>query len=214
VARLSASAYHELRSQILSGQYSHGEHLAEEEIAEALGISRTPVREALRRLAAEGLVEVTPNRGANVAQWSTEELREIFTLRAMLESYAVERAVVRATREDLIQLEIICERMEAVVAKPKSAKSYTAIAQVNRDFHGALAALADSPRLNALIESLTLVPVVLQTFRKYSPEALARSSRHHREILDAMKARDGAWASSVMRAHILAARDEVIPPNE
>lgn len=214
MARLSTSAYQELRTQILTGHYAHGEHLAEEEIAESLGVSRTPVREALRRLAAEGLVEVTPNRGANVAKWNTDELREIFTLRAMLESYAVERAVGRATREDLAALGIICDRMDAVVGKPKSAKSYAVIAQINREFHGALAELADSPRLNSLIESLTLVPVVLQTFRKYSPEALVRSSRHHREILDAMKARDADWAGTVMRAHILAARDEVIPPDE
>lgn len=214
MARLSTSAYEELRAQILTGQYANGEHLAEEEIAESLGVSRTPVREALRRLAAEGLVEVTPNRGANVAQWTPDELREIFTLRAMLEAYAVERATERATAEDLAALDVICERMEAVVARPKTNKSYATIAQINREFHSALARLADSARLDSLIESLTIVPVVLQTFRKYSPEALVRSSRHHREILDAMRARDAAWAGSVMRAHILAARDEVISAND
>lgn len=210
MARLSASAYQDLRAQILSGKYGHGEHLAEEEIAESLGISRTPVREALRRLAAEGLVEVQPNRGASVAQWTSEELREIFNLRAMLESYAVERACERATEADLDDMAEVCDSMESLVMKAKGAKSFSAIADANRAFHDRISQVAGSPRLEGFIESLTIVPVVLQTFRKYSPEALQRSVRHHREILDAMRARDAAWAGSVMRAHILAARDEIL----
>lgn len=210
MARLADTAYDTLRHQILSGELVHGERLAEEEIAENLGISRTPVREALRRLAAEGLVDVAPNRGASVARWESTDLLEIFDLRAMLESYAAQRATERTTPEFFAALEAICEEMEATYARSKGGRALQALASGNRRFHRSIMEAADSPRLLTMIDSLTHVPVVMQTFTQYSPHALERSLHHHREILDAMRAGDATWASSVMRAHILAARFEVL----
>lgn len=210
MARLADSAYDQLRQQILSGQLPHGERLAEEDIAEELGISRTPVREALRRLAAEGLVDVAPNRGASVARWETTDLQEIFDLRAMLESYATQRATSRSTPELFETLESICAEMEETFARSKGGRALSALADGNRRFHRSIITAADSPRLTSMVDSLTHVPVVMQTFTQYSPHALERSLHHHREILDAMRAGDPMWASSVMRAHILAARFEVL----
>lgn len=210
MARLAESAYEKLRGQILSGELVHGERLAEEEIAETLGISRTPVREALRRLASEGLVDVTPNRGASVARWESGDLQEIFDLRAILESYAAQRAASRAGEAVIIVLGEVCQEMEEIFANSNGPKSLRLLAERNRRFHRTVIEAAESPRLNSMIDSLTHVPVVMQTFTLYSPHALARSLQHHREIVDAMRARDEGWASSVMRAHILAARDEVL----
>jgi DNA-binding GntR family transcriptional regulator len=213
VARLADTAYTKLRGQILSGDLVHGERLAEEELAETLGISRTPVREALRRLASEGLVEVTPNRGASVAQWDTADLQEIFDLRSILESHATERAAVMADTGVTAALSKICDAMDGVFARMDGEKSLPALADLNRRFHTTIIEAAKSPRLASMVESLTHVPVVMQTFSKYSPTALERSLRHHREIVDAVKAHDSVWAGSVMRAHILAARDEVLGCN-
>lgn len=210
MARLADSAYDTLRHQILSGELVHGERLAEEEIAETLGISRTPVREALRRLAAEGLVDVAPNRGASVARWESADLQEIFDLRAILESYAAEQATSNTSPELFATLESICDEMESTYARSKGSRALQALASGNRRFHRSIMEAADSPRLLAMIDSLTHVPVVMQTFTQYSPHALERSLHHHREILDAMRAGDATWAASVMRAHILAARFEVL----
>jgi len=210
MARLAESAYEKLRGQILSGELVHGERLAEEEIAENLGISRTPVREALRRLASEGLVDVTPNRGASVARWESADLREIFDLRAILESYAAQRAASRAGPAVIEILSDVCQEMEDIYAHIDGPRSLRSLAERNRRFHRTIIEAAESPRLNSMIDSLTHVPVVMQTFTQYSTHALARSLQHHREIVDAMRAKDADWASSVMRAHILAARDEVV----
>ena len=210
MARLADVAYQQLRDQILTGQLVHGERLAEEDIAENLGISRTPVREALRRLAAEGLVEVAPNRGASVARWESDDLLEIFDLRSILEAHATQRATARVTPELIATLEGICTQMEADYARSKGPQTLQALAEGNRGFHRCIMEAAGAPRLAGMIESLTHVPVVMQTFTQYSDHALERSLHHHREIIDAMKASDAEWASSVMRAHILAARFEVL----
>lgn len=210
MARLADTAYDQLRAAILRGELPHGERLAEEDIADNLGISRTPVREALRRLASEGLVDVAPNRGASVARWESEDLQEIFDLRAMLESYATQRATPRRTQVVMNQLTAICDEMESIFAKSSNGRSLESLAAANRSFHRLIMEAAQSPRLLAMIDSLTHVPVVMQTFTQYSHHALQRSLHHHREIVDAMNAGDADWAGSIMRAHILAARYEVL----
>jgi DNA-binding GntR family transcriptional regulator len=210
MARLAESAYERLRGQILTGDLVHGERLAEEEIAENLGISRTPVREALRRLAAEGLVDVAPNRGASVARWESADLLEIFDLRAVLESYAAKRAASRAGPEEVARLTDACQEMEDIYANFTGDRALRSLTEHNRRFHKTIIECAQSPRLGSMIDSLTHVPVVLQTFAQYSPHALARSLQHHREIVDAIRAGDATWAGSVMSAHVLAARHEVL----
>ncbi len=92
-------AYDAVRSGIIAGRYLAGARLTEQEIATTVGVSRTPVREALRRLDAEGLVEFTPNLGAIVTVWSDADSDEVFDLRAMLESYSARRATLRASDE-------------------------------------------------------------------------------------------------------------------
>ncbi len=210
MSRLAESAYEKLRGQILSGERVHGERLTEVEVAEELGISRTPVREALRRLAAEGLVDVSLNRGASVARWGSADLQEIFDLRTILESDAAKRATTRAGSEVIAVLDELCQKMEEIFANLDGISSLRSLAELNRRFHSTIIEAADSPRLSSIIDSLTHVPVVMQTFTQYSPHALARSLQHHREIVDAMRARDASWAESVMRAHIIAARYEVL----
>ena len=100
--------------------------------------------------------------------------------------------------------------MDEIFANLDGISSLRSLAELNRRFHSTIIEAADSPRLSSIIDSLTHVPVVMQTFTQYSPHALARSLQHHREIVDAMRARDASWAESVMRAHIIAARYEVL----
>lgn len=212
MARLATEAYAQLRGRILSGELSDGARLAEEDLAETLGISRTPVREALRRLAAEGLVELLPNRGARVPTWDDDDVEDIFELRALLESHAAHRAASRVDESALGELTSLCEAMEGVEVDLADVDGLTELATINRRWHSAVVAAADSPRLSALVSSLVHVPVVMQTFKNYSEAALERSLRHHREVVEALSVRDGEWASAVMRAHVLAARHQVCLP--
>src|SRR5919205_3391293 len=102
-----------LRRFILEGDLEPGARIQEVELAAQLGVSRTPVREALRTLSSQGLVELLPNRGARVARWSVKDLDEIYELRVMLESHAAQRAATRMSPTDADALTELCEQMEA-----------------------------------------------------------------------------------------------------
>lgn len=197
--------YASLRGGILDGTYPEGARLGEVELAESLGVSRTPVREALRRLGSEGLVETLPNKGARVRTWSTRELEGIFDLRALLEGHAAALAAPRISDADLAVIADLVARMEAATADGR-APDYDLITDLNGRFHTAVTAAAGNPLLPEVVRSLVHVPIVVRTFRLYSPERLRRSMRQHRELLDALTAHDASWAEAVMRTHILSAR--------
>jgi DNA-binding GntR family transcriptional regulator len=198
------SAYEAIRDRILDGTFAVDDHLVEADLAAQLDVSRTPVREALRRLASEGLVTFQPNRGARVAGWSEAELAEIFELRALLESYGARLAAARATDEDLDHMRELAGHMEELVASGH--EDFHQVALANNAFHLAVLRAAGNERLVSILSSLVHVPLVQRTFARYSPEAIQRSLAHHRECIEALACRDGLWAESVMRAHILAAR--------
>ncbi|MFV3077752.1 GntR family transcriptional regulator [Niveispirillum fermenti] len=197
-------AYMAIRDAIHAGRFPPGTHLKEGELADLTGVSRTPVREALRRLNAEGAVRFLRNHGAFVADWSMAEIREIFDLRSMLEGYAAERAAERATPAQVARLRILAEEMLELggLATPDA---LSRIAEANGEFHRLITQAAGTQRLALMMTQVIELPLVLRTFHRYSTEALHRSLRHHMEIVAAFEVRDGAWAGSVMRSHIAAA---------
>ncbi len=197
-------AYAEIRDAIHAGRFPPGTHLKEGELAEMIGVSRTPIREALRRLNAEGSVHFMRNHGAFVADWSVDEIKEIFDLRAMLEGYAVERAAERASPEQVARLRELAEEMVALEATGTS-DALSRIAEANGEFHRIITQAAGARRLSTMMAQVIEVPLVLRTFHRYNAEALRRSLRHHMEIVSAFEVRDGTWAGSVMRSHIAAA---------
>ncbi len=212
MARAAEEAQAALRAAILGGEIEPGARLGEVELAEQLGVSRTPVREALRRLAADGLVEVLPNRGARVAQWTPEDLDEIYELRALLESHGAARAAVRIDAAEVAVLGKLCDDMDACVRRGRK-RDLDRITTLNSEFHMRILERSDSPRLGALMAAVVQVPLVARTFHQYSAESLARSLGHHRELVAALGARDAAWAGSVMRSHVLAARAVLLAPS-
>jgi DNA-binding GntR family transcriptional regulator len=198
-------AYEAVRSGIIAGRYLAGARLTEQEIATTVGVSRTPVREALRRLDAEGLVEFTPNIGAVVTIWNDADSDEIFDLRAMLESYGARRATVRATDEQIAELRRLAE-LQYRESVDRSAGHLERIGELNSQFHRSMQDAAASPRLVRALAGLIEAPLMMRTFQKYTPEDLQRSAQHHLEIVRALEARDAEWAASVMFSHIHAAR--------
>jgi DNA-binding GntR family transcriptional regulator len=195
----------QLRDAILRGEFAAGTRLGEVELAARLGVSRTPVREALPRLAAEGLVEVSPNRGARVASWSPAELEGIFELRAVLEPRLTALAVPRADDQDVRLLEELADEMLRV-GTPGPAQDLDALVPLNRRFHDRLVDLADHPALAAALSTAVRGPVVRRNFHTYDESSLRRSLAHHAEIAAAVRAGDSEWAGAVMRAHIANAR--------
>ena len=200
----SDHAYHLIRGQILSGARTGGDWLREGDLAESIGVSRTPVREALRRLTAEGLVRYERNRGVQVAVWTTADLDEIFSLRSVLEPWACRLAAGFATESlNLDELDrLACDMDEAARS---SVADVDRITELNNRFHRLILEASHNRRLASLVSSVVQVPLVWQTFSHYSDTDLRRSLAHHHELVAALGAGDPDWAESVMRSHVRAA---------
>jgi len=198
-------AYEAVRGGIIAGRFAPASRITEQEVAAAAGVSRTPAREALRRLHAEGLVQFTPNQGAVVSDWSSDDANEIFDLRSLLESHAAARAAELATLEQIATLRTLAEQQSAEAAH-RSEASLDRIADLNSRFHRLLQEAAASPRLTRTLAALLEATLVMKTFLNYRIEDLQRSAAHHLELVRALEARDPEWAASVMRSHILAAK--------
>lgn len=200
MSKASDRAYAQIRGLILSGELQPGSQLGEEALAERCGVSRTPVRDALRRLEAELLVKRSESQRSFVAGWSLDDVGDAFELRAMLEGHAARRAAERMTDERIGRLRAINRAIGvAVRASPPDVAGFL---DNNRDFHALILDTAGSPRLSALLGTLIEQPVVWRTAHHYGREALLRSHGEHDELLAAFARRDGAWAEAVMAAHI------------
>ncbi|MGH9065415.1 MAG: GntR family transcriptional regulator [Acidimicrobiales bacterium] len=204
-ASAAERAYDVIRQAILGGTYAPGSPLREEELAEVVGVSRTPVREALRRLDAEGLIDFYPNRGASVAAWSEHELDEIFGLRLRLEGYGARLAALAIGDEDLATLAKLADEIERSAAR-RDRSRLERVAELNNEFHRCVLEAGGNRRLSVLMGTVIQRALVEHTFHLYSPEELSRSFNHHREIVAALSYHDPDWAESVMHAHILAGR--------
>ena len=198
-------AYNTLRAGIIEGLHPPGARVTEQEVAASAGVSRTPVREALRRLEAEGLLRFVPHQGAFVTSWSDQDAEDIFELRAMLEGYGARLAAAKATPEDVRHLRRLAED-QCREAADCSHGYLERIADLNNQFHRRLQLAAASARLQATLNTISSAPLVLQTFRDYDSDDLNRSAHHHLEMVEAIEAGDGDWAESVMHSHVMAAR--------
>ncbi|MBN9570924.1 MAG: GntR family transcriptional regulator, partial [Alphaproteobacteria bacterium] len=125
-------AYSAIRDGIASGQFSSGTHLTAQNLASATGLSRTPVREAMRRLHAEGLIEFIPHRGAFVRQLGEREIYKIYDLIILLESHGAEAAAQNATQDQINEMQDLVQRMEELIQRGASASE---VAEYNGRFH-------------------------------------------------------------------------------
>jgi len=200
MAKASDRAYDTIRALILSGELSPGEQLSEEDLAERCGVSRTPVRDALRRLEAELLVRKNESQRSFVADWSLGDVADAFELRAMVEGYAARRAAERMDEKTMKQLRA-CN--SAIYEATRGEKPDVAtFLKHNKDFHAIILEAAKSRRLASLLGSLIEQPVVWRTAQHYGREAFNRSYSEHEDLLAAFARRDGDWAEAVMAGHI------------
>ncbi|ASK89090.1 HTH-type transcriptional regulator McbR [Sphingorhabdus sp. SMR4y] len=174
--------------------------LTEERLAEISGVSRTPVRDAVQRLENEMLLVRSASKRLSVADWSDDEIDEMFTLRAMLESHAAERAAQRMDDESLARLRAINARLTEAVNRPEA--DIATFLQANRQFHDLILERAESPRLDRLLPALVEQPVVRHTANQYSQDDLIQSGTDHDELIAAFAAKDQKWARAVMTSHI------------
>lgn len=205
-------AYSVIRSRIFDGEFKSGDRLKESELSRVCNVSRTPVREALRKLEADGLVRISPNSGAIVAQWSESDIQDIYSVRVRLEVLAASLAAERRTDADLAKLQACADEMKAASEAPGPHENDLEIARLNSDFHHLIIAAARSRALAAAASQVIEAPLMLRTFRRYEPQRLMRSVSDHLELVAAIRARDSALAGSLMGAHILSGLRTLVAP--
>jgi DNA-binding GntR family transcriptional regulator len=191
-----------IRDGILEGRLRPGDRLKEDMIAKELEVSRTPVREAIAMLQAEGLLEAQQHRGAMVRSYTPAELEEIYDLRSILEGYAARRAATRITTRELARLQTSVERMEKL--EPKDLEH---LVQQNGIFHDTILQAADSQRLLAMVSQTRALPLIYQSYAWYTPAQLSLSLEYHRRVLSALERRDAEQAEYDMRHHLFNAKE-------
>jgi DNA-binding GntR family transcriptional regulator len=206
------TAYEQVRVAIVENRYAPGQRLIEERIAAELGVSRTPVREALRLLEAEGLVVSERNRGAMVRPLSTTEVDDLYGLRIRLESYVVELATQRATEEELGEVVAAADAFGEVRRRVDgdTVEGVRALHEANRRFHEAVIYAAHHERLATMLARTVDIPLVFQAFRSFGATEIERSDTFHHLIAEAMCRRDATRAAALMAEHIAEGRDAVL----
>lgn len=188
-----------LRQSFVSGALAPGTKLVETEIAEQLGVSRNPLREALRILQAEGLVESRHNRGAYVAQLTEADLEEIYGLRLVLEVYAVRRAAERSTPEQADRLQSLVDEMNSAT----QSGDYGAAANIDLQLHAAIWEMSGHQRLLQILAGMRLqIRMFLTVNTQLYENLVVIAVSDHQKIVDAIRNHDGTAAAQLMETHI------------
>lgn len=196
---LYAQVAERLRARIFAHELLPGSWIDEQVLAAEYGISRTPMREALKVLASEGLVTLKPRRGCYVTELSEQERSEVFPVMALLESRVAEEAARRATSADFLRLQEIHDALEAYAATNDVDKFF----DTNQQFHAALQEIAGNRYLAQLISDARQVAMLARRDSLRPAGRLQQSLQEHREILAALLARDAALAGQRMHSHLL-----------
>ena len=195
---LSTELVERLRDMIVDGSLSAGDKISEPDLCDRFGVSRTPLREALKVLAAEGLVQLTPNRGATVARIAPEAVEELFPIMGMLEALAGELACERLTAPALKRL----ETMHATMVRHWQADEWVPYSRLNRAIHEAIFEIAGNATLSALYQTLMVRIHAVRFVARKSAERWAEAVEDHERMMAALRARNGAALSAVMREHL------------
>jgi DNA-binding GntR family transcriptional regulator len=201
---LQERTYQALREALLEGQYLPGQRIFEAEIAQLLGVSRNPVREAIRRLQQDGLLEVRPRSGIYVASVPADEVEDIYRLRAALEGVAAALAAERITKQELEELGRILRSGEKEANRVQDSASMT-VARADR-FHQYIHTVARSPRLSELLELIYAQVMHFRNLTLRMPGRAEAASRGHKQLYAALMKRDAAEAERLMREHVDGAR--------
>jgi DNA-binding GntR family transcriptional regulator len=197
---LPQAAADRLRTLIIEGVLAAGTRLNERELSEQLGVSRTPLREAFRMLAADGLLVQLPNRGVQVAALSQDDVRHAFEVMAGLEGMAGELAARNATEGDLVALRVLQSDMEAAHARADLPAYYRA----NRAIHDRFSAIAANPVLTQMQHTLNVRLHALRFRSNLNRDKWDRAVAEHRSMLAALAARDGAALRDLLVRHLQA----------
>lgn len=198
--------FNTLRQAILKGELKPGERLMEIVLAEKLGVSRTPIREAMRKLELEGLVVMIPRRGAQVANITEKDLNDVLEVRIALENVAIEKACTRMSKEDMGRLWLAAKEFERTMAEGNLVR----LAEADVAFHEIIYRASDNKRLNQVLNNLR------EQIYRYRVEYLKEEEtrnvlvKEHEELTKAIRQRDVKKAQEISFRHIENQRRAII----
>ncbi len=195
-----------VRSMLLEGEIPPGTRIPERELCERLKISRTPLREALKVLAAEGLVQLLPNRGSRAAKLTDKDMRDLFEVCQGLEALAGELACERISDDEIAEVAAAHTAMAQHYRNGDLISYY----RCNRAIHEAIVAAASNPVLSGLYESVTARIRRARYVTPMTPPRWALALQEHEAILNALRRRDGVGLSHILRTHLRHKREEVM----
>ncbi len=187
-----------LRDMIMTGKLKEGDKINEGKLCSKMGISKTPLREALRVLSVEGLIELVPNRGSFVTKPTLEEITEMFDIMSLLEGFCARSACQKMSEDDFSQL----EKFHAQLEENFELRNQEGYIRMNNEFHSYLQELAGNRTLNQIVSGLRK-KILLYRFQSLNMrERFKNSIEEHRQLLDAFRQRDHEKAEMLMRVHL------------
>ncbi|RJQ51422.1 MAG: GntR family transcriptional regulator [Desulfobacteraceae bacterium] len=199
--------YEYLKERLLSGRLEPGERLTEENLAARIGVSRTPVREALHKLEQEGLVKPLETRGFIVTPSSREEIEELFAIRSILEGFALRCAVEKITETDFERLEDFIQKAEEALKQRNFEKIY----RYNTKFHDTLHGMvSDMPRLHSMMADMRKYVLRHRKDTLHSEDSARRAIEGHRKIMLALRLKEPELCERIMRKHIQESMDDAL----
>jgi DNA-binding GntR family transcriptional regulator len=203
---LSANIAEILRENIVTGELAPGVRLIEAELARQLGVSRGPLREALRVLETEGLLENHPGRGSFVTQFSARDIREVYSLRSVLEEEAIRRAASNCSERDLDQLQAILDAMFKAAKDGDPSK----VTDLDFEFHTLIWEIADHHLLKQTLQGITTQIRMFLAVQTHLYADLPEGISDHQHLMESLKDQDGERGAQIMRTHLHVAEDVVL----
>jgi DNA-binding GntR family transcriptional regulator len=203
---LREEVYESLRKSILHGKMKPGQHLIEEQLANHVGISRTPIREAFHKLERDELVTRLPKGGFAVRKFTREDVEEIFGIRSALESYAAYLATLHMTPEKISMLENKLKESEDALAKGDGDKAV----QLNTEFHDLLYKSCKSKKLVEMINTFRDYFYRYRSALLHIQDGISQSNKDHRQMLEAMKKKNPRLAERLVRKHLARGKELIL----
>jgi DNA-binding GntR family transcriptional regulator len=200
---LRENAYELIKRMILKGYFKPGERLIENQLSKKFGVSRTPIRESIRKLAAEGLVEITPKGGTKVSKLTKKDIDEIYEIRGVLESLAAEKAASLMSHEEIESLEKLLKDSEKTLLN----KDMKRMAQIDTKIHNLICKYSKNNRLSQLIDVLCTNITRQRELILETPGAGKEAIAGHRKIINAIKKRDKQVIKKSVHEHIMRGRE-------
>jgi DNA-binding GntR family transcriptional regulator len=189
----------QIREMIRNGTLVKGQKVNEKQLCESMGVSRTPVRESLRMLSSEGLIDLIPHKGAYVSQPPIKEISDMFEVMSVLEGTCARLATKKMTEKNLAKIEALHQKLEKHYRK----RDHEGYLDNNKTYHVFIQELSGNKVVNDVINGLRQKILLYRHRQLYQPERFDQSIQEHRDLLEAFRKRDAALAEKLMKRHLI-----------